>query len=299
MKQIEIIEVSPRDGIQNEKIILDTDTKLQLIEKSIDAGVKRIEVTSFVNPSRVPQMYDSSELVERLPRGAARYIGLALNQRGYTRAVESGIDEVNFVVVASDSFNMRNQGAKTADTLALWSEIAQDAEGKADVGLTIGAAFGCPFEGEVPLRRVLEIIETAMENPPFELSIADTIGVATPADISRVVKAIKAEHPNLRLRLHLHNTRNTGIANAWAAIEAGVKYLDSSMGGAGGCPFAPRATGNIATEDLVYMLQRSGIDTGLNLDACIGTARWLENKLQHPLPSMVMKAGDFVPVAAE
>ena len=299
MNQIEIIEVSPRDGIQNEKIILDTDTKLQLIEKSIATGVNRLEVTSFVNPSRVPQMHDSAELVARLPRGAARYIGLALNKRGYLRAVESGIDEVNFVVVASDSFNMRNQGAKTADTLALWSEIAQDAKGKAEVGLTIGAAFGCPFEGEVPIQRVLEIIEKAMENPPFELSIADTIGVATPADISRVVNAIKVEHPKLPLRLHLHNTRNTGIANAWAAIEAGVECLDSSMGGAGGCPFAPQATGNIATEDLVYMLQRSGIDTGLNLETCIDTALWLENKLQRQLPSMVMKAGDFVPVTAD
>lgn len=299
MKQIEIIEVSPRDGIQNEKIILDTDTKLQLIEKSIAAGVKRLEVTSFVNPSRVPQMYDSCELVERLPHGAARYIGLVLNQRGYTRAVESGIDEINFVVVASDSFSIRNQGTKTADTLALWSEIAQNAKDEVDVGLTIGAAFGCPFEGDVPLRRLLEIIERVMENPPIELSIADTIGVATPADISRVVSAIKAEYPDLRLRLHLHNTRNTGIANAWAGIEAGVECLDSSIGGAGGCPFAPRATGNIATEDLVYMLQRSGIDTGLNLNACISTAKWLEERLQHQLPSMVMKAGDFVPVAAE
>lgn len=295
MSKIEIIEVSPRDGIQNEKVILDTDAKLELIERSIAAGVRRLEVTSFVNPKRVPQMYDSAELAARLPRGAARYIGLVLNQRGFERAVEAGVDEANYVVVASDSFNQRNQGAKTADTLAFWSELAQSAKGKIDVGLTIGAVFGCPFEGEVPLSRVMSIIKTVMESPPMELSIADTIGIATPADIKRVVGAIKAEYPDLRLRLHLHNTRNTGIANAWAGVEAGVDAFDASMGGAGGCPFAPRATGNIATEDLAYMLARAGFDTGLDLDACISTAQWLESKLQHDLPGMVMKAGDFVP----
>ena len=299
MKQIEIIEVAPRDGIQNEDVILNTDTKLELIERSIAAGIRRLEVTSFVNPKRVPQMYDSAELVARLPRSVARYIGLVLNQRGYVRAVEAGVDEANFVVVASDTFNRRNQGVKTDDTLALWSEMAQDAKDKIDIGLTIGAVFGCPFEGEVPLQRVLKIIEKAMVDPPKELSIADTIGVATPVDVRRVVTAIKSEYPDLPLRLHLHNTRNTGIANAWAGIEAGVDAFDSSMGGAGGCPFAPRATGNIATEDLAYMLQRSGLETGLDLDRCIQTAQWLAVQLQHDLPGMVMKAGDFVPVAAD
>ena len=299
MKQIEIIEVAPRDGIQNEEVILNTDTKLELIERSIAAGIRRLEVTSFVNPKRVPQMNDSAELVARLPRGVARYIGLVLNQRGYVRAVEAGVDEANFVVVASDTFNQRNQGAKTDDTLALWSEMAQDAKDKIDIGLTIGAVFGCPFEGEVPLQRVLKIIEKAMVDPPKELSIADTIGVATPVDVRSVVTAIKSEYPDLPLRLHLHNTRNTGIANAWAGIEAGVDAFDSSMGGAGGCPFAPRATGNIATEDLAYMLQRSGLETGVDLDRCIQTAQWLAVQLQHDLPGMVMKAGDFVPVAAD
>jgi len=299
MKQIEIIEVAPRDGIQNEDVILNTDTKLELIERSIAAGIRRLEVTSFVNPKRVPQMYDSAELVARLPRNVARYIGLVLNQRGYVRAVEAGVDEANFVVVASDTFNQRNQGAKTDDTLALWSEMAQDAKDKIDIGLTIGAVFGCPFEGEVPLKRVLKIIEQAMPDPPKELSIADTIGVATPVDVRRVVTAIKSEYPDLPLRLHLHNTRNTGIANVWAGIEAGIDAFDSSMGGAGGCPFAPRATGNIATEDLAYMLQRSGLETGVDLDRCIQTAQWLAVQLQHDLPGMVMKAGDFVPVAAD
>lgn len=296
MKPIEIIEVSPRDGIQNEKVILDTKTKLELIERSIAAGIKRLEVTSFVNPKRVPQMYDSAELVARLPKGSARYIGLVLNQKGYLRALDAGVDEANFVVVASDTFNQRNQGAKTSDTLSFWAEMAGDAKNKIDVGLTIGAVFGCPFEGEVPLKRILKIIEQAMENPPMELSIADTIGVATPVDVTRVVKAIRSEHPDLRLRLHLHNTRNTGIANAWAGIEAGIDALDASMGGAGGCPFAPNATGNIATEDLVYMLQRSGLTTGIDLEGCIETAKWLTTKLEHDLPGMVMKAGDFVPV---
>jgi hydroxymethylglutaryl-CoA lyase len=290
---VEIVEVSARDGIQNEATILSVDTKLDLIARAVAAGARRLEVTSFVNPARVPQMADAAELSARLPRGVARYIGLALNAKGFERAAEAGLDEVNFVVVASDAFSRRNQGMGTDDALRVWADMAGAARGRIDAGLTIGAAFGCPFEGEVPVSRLLSVVERAMDARPFELALADTIGVATPRDVAERVGAIRAAFPDLRLRLHLHNTRNTGIANAWAGLMAGVRIFDASLGGVGGCPFAPRATGNIATEDLVYVFQRAGIETGMDLDACIDTAAWLEGVLGHPVPGMVMKAGGF------
>ncbi|RMH46349.1 MAG: hydroxymethylglutaryl-CoA lyase [Alphaproteobacteria bacterium] len=293
LESVEIVEVSPRDGIQNEAKLLDLDTKLALIGRAVAAGARRIEVTSFVNPARVPQMADADELARRLPRGQARYIGLALNRRGFERALAAGLDEVNFVVVASDSFNRRNQGVGTAETIAAWAGIAAAARGRIAAGVTIGAAFGCPFEGEVPLSRLMEVVAAVAEHGPHEIALADTIGVATPRDIAERVGAVRAAWPDIPIRLHLHNTRNTGLANAWAGIAAGARALDASLGGVGGCPFAPRATGNIPTEDLVYMLERSGIATGMDLEACIAAAQWLEAQLGHPVPGMVMKAGGF------
>jgi hydroxymethylglutaryl-CoA lyase len=296
-KSIEIIEVSPRDGIQNEPTILSVDTKLALIHGAMAAGARRIEVTSFVNPARVPQLADADELCARLPDGPA-YIGLALNMRGFDRAVAARLHEVNFVVVASDTFSQRNQGMTTGQGLALWAEVQTAAQGRIKAGLTIGAAFGCPFEGEMPLQRLLQTVETALKTAPHELTLADTIGVATPRDITERIGAIRAAFPGVKLRLHLHNTRNTGIANAWAGIMAGVSAFDASLGGVGGCPFAPKATGNIATEDLVYMAERAGISTGLSLEGCIATAQWLETQLGHTIPGMVMKAGGFPPPQA-
>ncbi|MEM9198187.1 MAG: hydroxymethylglutaryl-CoA lyase [Pseudomonadota bacterium] len=299
MDSVEIIEVSPRDGIQNEPKILDLDTKLALIERAEAAGAARIEVTSFVNPKRVPQMADADALAARLTKGRAKHIGLALNQRGFERAVAAGLDEVNFVIVASDTFNRRNQGVETAQSIAAWGEIAAAARGQVAAGVTIGASFGCPFEGEVPLTRLLHVVEAAMAHRPHELALADTIGVATPRDIAERVGAVRAAFPDTPIRLHLHNTRNTGIANAWAGVMAGATALDASFGGVGGCPFAPKATGNIATEDLVYMLERSGVATGMDLSACIEAAQWLEAQLEHTVPGMVMKAGGFpMPQAA-
>lgn len=291
---LEIIEVSPRDGIQNEKTLLSTAEKLHLIDLAIDAGIRRLEVTSFVNPKRVPQMADAAEVATGLSRdGDARFIGLTLNQRGFDRAVEGGLDEANFVVVASDTFNQKNQGVPTQDSIKAFSAIKSAAPDRIKVGLTIGAAFGCPFEGEVPLARLMQVVEACMVHDPFELALADTIGVATPRDIRERVGAVRAAFPDIPIRLHLHNTRNTGIANAWAGIEAGARSLDASLGGVGGCPFAPRATGNIATEDLVYMLERSGIRTNVDLDKAIAAAEWLEAKLGKQVPGMVMKAGGF------
>ena len=293
-QNVEIIEVSPRDGIQNEAQILNLDTKLALIDRAVRAGAARIEVTSFVNPKRVPQMADADDLAAALPRGvAAKYIGLALNRRGFERALAGRLDEANFVVVATDTFNQRNQGVPTRESIDAFTAISAEADGRIDVGVTIGAAFGCPFEGEVPLDRLMTVVEACMAANPHEIALADTIGVATPADVAERVGAIRTAFPEIPVRLHLHNTRNTGIANAWAGIVAGVTALDASFGGVGGCPFAPRATGNIATEDLVYMLDRSGIETGVSLEAAIEAAQWLEDRLGKTSPGMVMKAGGF------
>lgn len=294
MTAIEIVEVSPRDGLQNEKTRLSTDDKLALIGRAIDAGVRRLEVASFVNPKKVPQMADAEAVMAGLPRrDDVTYVGLALNERGFERAIAARVDEVNFAVMASDTFNQRNQGADAFETARQLTTIADSARGTVPIGVTIGTAFGCPFEGEVPLDRVLSLVEAVAATSPREIALADTIGVATPRDVAERIGAVRERFPEMPIRCHFHNTRNTGIANAWAAIEAGASTLDSSLGGVGGCPFAPAATGNIATEDLVYMLDRAGVSTGLDLEACIETARWLEGKLGHAVPGQVMKAGGF------
>ena len=291
---IEIVEVSPRDGIQNEPTLLSTEDKLELIARAVRAGVRRLEVTSFVDPRRVPQMADAEAVVAGLPRvDGVRYIGLALNRRGFERARASGLDEVNFAVVASDTFSRRNQGMDTAAGIAAFAEVAREARGRVPLGLVVGAAFGCPFEGEVPLARLLEVVERCMAHAPFELGLADTIGVATPRDVETRVAAVRRAFPEVPIRLHLHDTRNTGIANAWAGVRAGVATLDASLGGVGGCPFAPRATGNVATEDLLYLLERSGVASGVSLAAAIEAARWLEGRLGKTLPGLLMKAGGF------
>lgn len=295
---VEIIEVSPRDGIQNEKKLLDTATKLELVARAASAGLRRIEVTSFVNPRRVPQMADADDLVARLPRTGVSHIGLVMNERGFERARAAAIEEINFVVVSTETFNRRNQGVSIAETLAEWKRVAalaRDAGIKA--GVTIGATFGCPFEGEVPADRVAAIAATVAEEGPHEIAIADTIGAAAPSDIRSKVAAVARAVPGMALRIHLHNTRNTGLANALAAIEAGVRRLDASIGGVGGCPFAPAATGNIPTEDLVYMLDRMGIETGLDIDVLIDTAHWLGRMLEIAPPGMVQRAGLFPPAS--
>ncbi len=293
-QNVEIIEVSPRDGIQNEKKLLSLETKLELIDRAIKAGASRIEVTSFVNPKRVPQMADADEVCAALPRNTdCKFIGLALNRRGFERACNANLDEVNFVVVASDTFSQKNQGTDTETGIKLFNELTKDTPQSVSAGVTIAAAFGCPFEGEMPLDRLLHVVKGCMAANPFELALADTIGVATPADINQRIAAVRKLYPDVPLRLHLHNTRNTGIANAWAGVQAGVQALDSSFGGVGGCPFAPRATGNIPTEDLVYMLERAGINTGVDLQSAIDAAEFIERALEKTVPGMVMKAGSF------
>lgn len=299
LSQVQIVEVSPRDGLQNEATPVTTDQKVELITRAIAAGAKRIEVTSFVNPKRVPQMADAEAVLAALPKdNGVSYIGLALNGRGFDRALAAGASEVNYVLVASDTFSQRNNGAPTLDTLGGWAEVAAAARAaKIPTSITIGASFGCPFEGEVPVARVVEVACRAAEHGVDEIALADTIGVASPADVVERFRAVAEALPGIRLRAHFHNTRNTGIANAYAAVSVGVGVLDSSLGGIGGCPFAPAATGNIPTEDLVYMLNRMKIDTGIDLAAAIDAAKWLEGVIGRTNPAMLGRAGIFPPAA--
>lgn len=292
---VEIVEVAPRDGLQNEDAAFATGTKVALIERLVDAGARRIEVTSFVDPRRVPQMADAGILPGLLPRRPGlSYIGLVMNRRGIERAIAAGVREVNVVIVATDTFARRNQGRSREETEAEAEAIARAAR---DAGLfvsvTIGAAFGCPFEGEIPVGRIVEMARRIGGSGAQELALADTIGVACPRDVAERFEAVAAVAPDLALRGHFHNTRNTGIANAWAALASGATALDASLGGIGGCPFAPAATGNIATEDLAYMLERAGIRTGLDLQALIAAAAWLERQLGRPVPAMLGRAGPF------
>lgn len=299
LSQVQIVEVSPRDGLQNEATPVTTDQKVELITRAIAAGARRIEVTSFVNPKRVPQMADAEAVLAALPKDKdVSYIGLALNGRGFDRALAAGASEVNYVLVASDTFSQRNNGAPTLDTLGGWAEVAAAARAaKIPTSITIGASFGCPFEGEVPVARVVEVARRAAEHGVDEIALADTIGVASPADVVERFRAVAEALPGIRLRAHFHNTRNTGIANAYAAVSVGVGVLDSSLGGIGGCPFAPAATGNIPTEDLVYMLNRMKIDTGIDLAAAIDAAKWLEVVIGRTNPAMLGRAGIFPPAA--
>jgi hydroxymethylglutaryl-CoA lyase len=291
---VEIVEMSPRDGLQNEKKVLSTEEKVELVTRAVLAGARRVEVTSFVNPRRVPQMADADELMRALPRfDGVRYAGLVMNDRGLARALAAGMDEIDVVVVATDTFCTRNQGMTTAeacDTAA--GLVARAREAGVFTTVTIGASFGCPFEGEVPLERLREVVRRAADTGPDELALADTIGVAVPSDITERL-AMARSLTELPLRLHLHDTRHTGVANAVAAVQAGVSTLDASIGGAGGCPFAPAATGNVATEDLVYLFDRMGRPTGLNLAATIEAATWLEERLGTRLPSALLRAGGF------
>jgi len=294
---ISIVEVGPRDGLQSEPVVLPTAAKVEFIERAIAAGLKRIEVASFVSPRRVPQMADAEAVLAALPRRASvQYIGLVLNMKGFDRAAAAGCTEVGMAVGASDTFNRRNQGVSTGESIAAWHEISAAARRlgiRAQV--TISTAFGCPFEGEVSTVRVVDVAQRLAEAAPLEIALADTIGVGVPAQVGEVLDRVREALPGMSLRGHFHNTRNTGLANAYAAVQAGVTTLDASLGGIGGCPFAPAATGNIPTEDLLYMLGRSGYDAGVSLAAVIETGRWLQDQLGHAVPGMLVKAGDFPP----
>ena len=292
---VEIVDVSPRDGLQSQPILLDTSAKLELIQRLVDSGIRRMEAVSFVNPKRVPQMADAELVVKGLPQqDGLRFIGLVLNMRGYERAVATGIDEINCVVVASETFSMRNQGASLDQTMQNVTNICKQAETTHIAnGVTVAAAFGCPFEGEIPQSQVINLVERLADIGYKEIALADTIGVASPSDVSRLLTGINRLNLDIKLRCHFHNTRNTAVANTYVAIQEGVRSFDASCGGVGGCPFAPAATGNVATEDLLYMIHRMGMRTNINVDKVIETAKWLEGPLQASVPSMLSKAGVF------
>jgi isopropylmalate/homocitrate/citramalate synthase len=294
---ITVCDVAPRDGLQNEAKTLEPGLRTQLVERIAAAGVPRIEAVSFVNPARVPQMAGAEEVVEGIDRAdGVVYAGLVLNEKGYDRLLASGLDEAHYTFASTETLNQRNSNSSVEESLQAGARIA--ARARSDgvrATVTIGASFGCPFEGAVDPGRVLELAGRLVDSGFDEIVFADTIGVAVPRQVRQLVaEGVKLGVP---VGAHLHNTRNTGFANAYAAIESGATVLDASLGGIGGCPFAPRATGNICTEDLVYLLQGEGLDTGIDLGALIAAAEWLEGVLERELPGQVYRAGAFAPVA--
>ena len=300
-RKVEIVEVGPRDGLQGEAVALSVEDRLEFIARLEAAGVRRIEAVSFVNPKLVPQMTGAEAVMAALPHRPDRSrIGLVLNLKGWERLKATRCDEANIVVSATDSFGLKNQGAAMAQQLEVMHAIAADREthGGPPLSLTISVAFGCPFEGEVPLDRVAAIAREGAAAKIGEIALADTIGVADPWTVRARIQAVREAAPDARLRLHFHDTRNTGLANAAAALEAGADVLDASCGGIGGCPFAPAATGNVATEDLVYMLERAGFDTGMDLDGLIAAGRWISAKLGREPSSALARAGGFPKSAA-
>jgi len=298
-RPIQIVEVGPRDGLQNEKVVLDPAVRAELVLRLEAAGARRIEAVSFVHPKYVPQMAGAEEVMAALPRTQGRSrIGLVLNGKGYDRALGTGVNEVNIAMSATDGFGLKNQGLSVSQQVAMLADIIAgraNASGGADsspaLSATLSCVWGCPFDGEVSVEQVSSLVAEIAALGVREIALADTIGVGDPWSVTRKVEAARKAAPNAVLRLHFHDTRNTGLANAYAGVQAGIDVLDASVGGIGGCPFAPGATGNIATEDLVYMLERAGYSTGYDLDALIETAQWIGQKIGRPAPSALSRAG--------
>ena len=293
---VTICDVGPRDGLQNHPKTLEREVRAELVNRLADAGLRRIEAVSFVSPQRVPQMAGAEDVVEGIRRrDGVVYAGLALNEQGYDRLAATGLDEVHFAFAASETFNRKNQNASVEESALACERIAGRARRDGvRATVTIGTAFGCPFEGSVDPGRVATLAARLAESVD-EVVFADTIGVAVPRQVRSVLG--RASLGGKPAGLHLHNTRNTAFANALAGIESGATVLDASVGGIGGCPFAPRATGNVCTEDLVYMLHGEGMETGIDLEALISVAEWLEGVLERPLEGQVYRAGSYAPVA--
>ncbi len=291
---MEIVEVGPRDGLQNEKKVLSTSEKVAYIELLLRAGLKRIEAVSFARADKVPQMADAEGVMDAVPRlDGVSYIGLVMNDRGLTRAIATGVDEANFVVVTTDTFSKRNQGTSVDEALAQLEPMVMRAqENGIKTTVTIAASFGCPFEGEVSTAQVMRIVEASHALNVDEIALGDTIGVGTPSDVRRLVEATRSI-TDKKLRLHLHNTRNTGYANAITGYDMGVEALDSAAGGIGGCPFAPNATGNIGTEDLFYLLSRSGVSLGIDFERLVEASLFITDRLEISAPAQLSRAGLF------
>jgi hydroxymethylglutaryl-CoA lyase len=300
-RPVEIYEVGPRDGLQNEKVFFSTEQKLDLITRLVASGIKRIEVASFAHPKVVPQMADAEDVIAALPDiKGVQYAGLVLNKRGYLRALATreggrrGIDQVGSVCVMSETFSQKNQGMSIAETIRDTSEVLKLAKRDGmSAQVTLSAVLGCPFEGEVPFARIIDNAKRLAEAEPDEIALADTIGAGVPSQVHDLVGQLREAIPHMKWRAHMHDTRNTGVANSWAAYEAGVSAIDASVAGLGGCPFAPRATGNVATEDVAYTLDRSGVPTGLDLGKLIDIAHWLEGVLGRKTLASVSQAGGF------
>jgi len=296
--RVEIVEVSPRDGLQNEAQTVATADKVELIRRAVAAGVQRIEVASFVDPRRVPQMADAEAVCAGVADVDAIKIGLVLNQRGAMRALATGVDELGAVVSASDGFGIANQGRSSnesvADAIAILN-LAREHGRRAQV--TISTAFGCPFDGEVAAERVADIARRLAAARPLEIALGDTIGVAAPGRVVKTMRAVQAAIPGLPIRCHFHDTRGTAVANAWAALAEGAATLDASIGGLGGCPFAPGASGNVATEDILYALHRSGVETGVALADVVEVNRWLGAVMGRPLSAKAARAPMYPPAA--
>ena len=295
-RRVEIVEVGARDGLQNERAVLPPEERAEFIRRLEACGVRRIEAVSFVNPRRVPQMAEAEAVMVQLPPEPGRTrIGLVLNERGWDRLLASGCDEANVVLCATDAFAIRNQGADVAAQVATLRRIGERRrkEGGPPLSATISVAFGCPFEGEVAVSTVARLAEAAAESGVRELALGDTIGAADPWSVREKIAAARRAAPGVTLRMHFHDTRGAALANALAALEEGVRVLDSSCGGLGGCPFAPAATGNVATEDLAWMLARGGWQTGIDLEAMIEAARWIGERIGKPPVSALSRAGAF------
>ena len=294
--KVSLCDVAPRDGLQNEAVTLEPAVRAQLCERLADAGLPKVEAASFVNPALVPQMAGAEDVMAAIERRPGTvYAGLVLNERGYDRAVAAGVDEVHYAFGVTDTFVRRNQNSTVEASILTSHRIVEMARaGGKPVTVTLSVAFGCPFEGKVEPSTVLAVVERVMERPPDEVVLADTIGVGVPRQVRELVTG--ARSLGARVGCHFHDTRNTGVANALSALESGAISLDASAGGTGGCPFAPRATGNVATEDLVYMLHGMGVETGVDLEALIACAAWLGQRLGKDLPGRVSRAGGFPPV---
>jgi hydroxymethylglutaryl-CoA lyase/(R)-citramalyl-CoA lyase len=292
---VEIVEVGPRDGLQNASVTLAPAVRAELVGLLAGTGLPRIEVASFVHPGRVPRMAGAEEVVAALDAGAgARHCGLVLNERGLDRLLGSGLREARFTFAAADAFNQRNSNASTADGLAAARSVLARARAEgASAGVVLATSFGCPFSGEVDAGLVVELAAELADAGAEEIVFADTIGVAVPRQVRRVLEGAAGLGP--RLGVHLHNTRNTGYLCAFVALEAGAQVLDASVGGLGGCPFAPQATGNIATEDLVYMLEREGVATGIDLERLVAVTRWLEERTGLAAPGQLHRVDTFPP----
>ena len=298
---VEVVEVGPRDGLQNEKVVISTEDKVAFIARLEAAGARRLETVSFVHPGRVPQMADAEAVMAALPPAPdITRIGLVLNPRGWDRAVETGVDQANVSIAASDGFALKNSGMTVAQQVEMLGEIVGRSHNMGggpgsgpSVTAIVSTVWGCPFDGEVSDDQVEALVRDVAALGVKEIGLADTIGVGDPWAVRRKVEIARKAAPDATLRLHFHDTRNTALANVFAGVEAGIDVIDASVGGIGGCPFAPGATGNVATEDVVYMLHRAGFETDYDLDALIETARWIGEKLGRPAPSALSRAGGW------